>query len=128
MEKIYAKVMIAILAMLAFIPMTSCSDNNSDDSALGNNTSIAGTWVEGDAVMVLGTDGSYRLDYNDKYGQVRYGTYSFNEYQRLLVLDVEENEGWNSAYQQTLIVQTLTSTKLVLLYTDGDVQGVYTRR
>lgn len=36
--------------------------------------------------------------------------------------------GKNSAYRITYIVQTLTSSTLVLLDTDGDVKGYYTRK
>lgn len=34
----------------------------------------------------------------------------------------------NGAYKQTFIVQTLSASTLVLLYTDGDVEGYYTRK
>ena len=36
--------------------------------------------------------------------------------------------GKNRDYKTTFIVQTLTSSTLVLLDTDGDVKGYYTRK
>lgn len=104
--------------------MSSCGrDNDSSDFV-----DIAGVWANGTTTLTLGKNGSYRLELNDSFGQYRVGTYSYNATQQLLVINVQAVSGQNSAYHQTLIVQTLTKTTLVLMYTDGDVEGFYSRK
>lgn len=77
--------------------------------------------------MTLGKDGSYKSVLSGQYVQTRKGTYSYNKSQNLFVTNIEASKE-NGAYTETLIVQTLTSTTLVLLYKDGDVEGYYTRK
>lgn len=100
---------------------TGCSDDSESDS-------IVGVWKNGDTTMTLGKDGSYLSEYNGSYPQVRRGSYTYNPDQKLIVINVIAVAGSNGAYTETLIVQTLTSNTLVLLYTDGDVEGYYTRQ
>lgn len=106
--------------------MTSCGDNDEDEPQQGNGTSIVGKWVDGEDTITFGRDGSYRED--GCLGQYRIGTYSYNPVSSLLVTNIKAVPGMNSAYQRTYIVQTLTAMNLVLLYTDGDVKGYYTRQ
>lgn len=114
----------AVFAVMAVL-MVACGDD--DDKSSG--PSITGEWVSGDTRLYFGSDGSYSEDNTSSYiFQYRSGTYSYNAAQSILVLDVKASLGQNDAYTQTLIVQNLTSTSMVLLYTDGDVRGVYTRK
>lgn len=115
------KKILTIILCTMFIGIAFSCDDSSDDSE-----GIAGTWVDGSQIMTLGKDGSYR--YDGDLGQYRLGKYSYNADQKLMTVNVKAIEGMNGAYQQTYIVQTLTSTTLVLLYTDGDVEGYYTRQ
>lgn len=122
-RKIYAKKLIVLSIILALVlSLSSCSKED--------NSLIVGTWVDGSTTMVLGSDGSYNLTDTSIPGlpQYRRGTYSYNPSQQLLSINVVAIEGENSAYQNVFIVQTLTESTLVLLYTDGDVEGYYTRR
>lgn len=114
------------LAIALSVAVTSISCSKDDMSGAGK---IAGTWVDSGKgmVMTLGKDGSYRLDYNSSYGLYLIGSYSYNPLQQLMVVNFKATE-FNYAYQQTYIVQTLTSSTLVLMYTDGDVEGYYTRK
>ena len=93
---------------------------------LAETNSIVGKWVDGDQILTLGKDGSYRED--GSLGQYRIGTYSYNHNTSIMTVKVEAIAGMNSAYSTNYIVQTLSATTLVLLYTDGDVKGYYTRR
>lgn len=122
-----------IVLFIAFIALTSLctvSCGSDDDSKEKNDVSIVGTWVDGSTTIVFGSDGSYNLtDISvPSITQYRKGKYSYNASQNLLTINVQAVTGQNGAYQQTYIVQTLTSTTLVLLYTDGDVEGYYTRK
>lgn len=122
-RKFYAKKLIVLSIILALVlSLSSCSKEE--------NSLIVGTWVDGSTTMVLGSDGSYNLTNTSIPGlpQYRRGTYSYNPSQQLLSINVVAIEGENSAYQNVFIVQTLTESTLVLLYTDGDVEGYYTRR
>lgn len=122
-RKFYAKKLIVLSIILALVlSLSSCSKEE--------NSLIVGTWVDGSTTMVLGSDGSYNLTDTSIPGlpQYRRGTYSYNPSQQLLSINVVAIEGENSAYQNVFIVQTLTESTLVLLYTDGDVEGYYTRR
>lgn len=123
MKKSIFNWMTIIMVVCVSVCFASCS---SDDD---EKTGIVGTWVDGSTTMVLGSDGSYNLTDTsyDSITQYRRGTYSYNSKQGLLTITVVAS-GQNNAYQQTYIVQTLTATTLVLLYTDGDVQGYYTRK
>ncbi|MDE7387587.1 MAG: hypothetical protein K2N28_10690 [Muribaculaceae bacterium] len=127
MKKTYRFFSTILCIMLLIVGATACSSDD-DDISNSAGTSIVGKWRDGSKVMTLGTDGSYRSDLNDKYGQYRVGTYSYNPSNSLMTINVKAVEGQNGAYQQTLIVQTLTSSTLVLLYADGDVEGYYTRQ
>lgn len=111
--------------MIATLYSACGSDDDSSD-----NASIVGTWGDGSKTVIFGSDGSYNLTDNSvpSITQYRKGTYSYNTSQNLLTINVQAVTGQNGAYQQTYIVQTLTSTTLVLLYIDGDVEGYYTRK
>ena len=97
--------------------MASCGDNGKDDPQQSNGASIVGKWVDGEDTITFGSNGSYRED--GSLGQYRIGTYSYNPVSSLLVTDIKAVAGMNSAYQPT---------NLVLMYTDGDVKGYYTRQ
>ena len=113
---------IMVVTMLS-VGFVSCGDDETENS-------IVGTWVDGTTTMVLGSNGSYNMTDTSvpRIPQYRKGTYSYNPSQSLLTINVIAVEGQNGAYKHTYIVQTLTSTTLVLLHTDGDVQGYYTRK
>ena len=112
---------ILICLIICCSAVTSCSDESTESPSL-----IIGQWSDSYGVITFGKDGSYRED--GSLGQYRIGTYSYNPSLQLLTVNVKAIEGMNSAYQTTYIVQTLSSTTLVLLYTDGDVKGFYTRK
>lgn len=115
------KWLLVLFLPLFSLTLTSCSDD--DDNA---SVSIVGVWVSGSETLTLGKDGSYRED--GTLNQYRIGTYSYNASSGLLVVNVQAIAGNNSAYKRTYIVQTLTSSSLVLLETDGDVKGYYTKK
>ena len=120
--KRFITLFISLLVLGAILFSTvGCSEENSSDS-------IVGVWKNGDITMTLGKDGSYLSEYRGNYPQVRKGTYSYNPTQKLMVIHVMAVAGSNGAYSDTFIVQTLTETTLVLLYTDGDVEGYYIRQ
>ena len=108
--------------------LTSCKK---DSSSASSTNLIVGTWKDGDTTMKLGSDGSYLRYYGSSpYGsesQYRKGTYSYSASSNLIVVNVVAVPNHNGAYQDTYIVQTLTSSTLVLLYPDGDVEGYYTK-
>ena len=114
-----------MVSVLFLMCVSSCSKDESQSKP----NSIVGTWVRDNTTMVLGGNGSYLSTTKDSYGtQTRRGSYSYNDAQKTLVINVPAVQGSNSAYSITLIVQTLTATNLVLIYTDGDVEGYYTRK
>lgn len=119
-----------MLVAIVSVCFISCSKDDDDNGIGGSKVSIVGTWVDGATTMILGSDGSYNLTNTSIPGipQYRKGTYSYNPGQSFLTVNVIAIEGHNSAYQRTYIVQTLTASTLVLLYTDGDVEGYYTRK
>lgn len=126
--------LLSLLALLLMVFTLSCAITacgSDDDNPEGDTISIVGKWADGDDIVTFGKDGSYREDSyraDGTLGQYRIGTYSYNPITTLLVLDIMEIPGMNAAYQKTYIVQTLSSTTLVLIYTDGDVKGYYHRQ
>lgn len=116
-----------MLMLVATFSLTfvSCGGDDNDESSF-NKASIVGTWGDSYGTITFGKDGSYRENGYD--GQYRIGTYSYNSSTSTVVVNVKAIAGNNSAYQNTYLVQTLTSTTLVLLYLDGDVKGYFTRR
>ena len=116
-------VMMIVMLSLSYV---SCGDDDEEDSG------IAGTWVNDYKTMQLGRDGSYYSYYGSSptgsASQYRKGSYSYNQSMKLMTVNIVAVPNHNNAYQNTYIVQTLTSTTLVLLYTDGDVEGYYTRK
>ena len=124
MNKYNTLTMMLIAIFVIGIIFNACNKDDSDD----NSISIVGKWVDGHKIMELGKSGSY-YSYYDNDNQKREGTYSYNANQSLLIVNIPaSSKNGNGAYKQTYIVQTLTKTTLVLLYTDGDVQGYYTRK
>lgn len=123
--RIFLSIIVVTLLCAGFV---SCNDGDEDNE--DNKVSIVGTWVDGSTTMTLGSNGSYNLTDTSVPGitQYRKGTYSYNSSQSLLTVNVVAIAGQNNAYKQTYIVQTLSSSTLVLLYTDGDVAGYYTRK
>lgn len=126
MQKII-KLLVSICIPLICFSLSSCGSTSKDDLEQNTNAnSIVGKWADGDETLTFGKDGSYRED--GYLGQYRIGTYSYSPSTSLLVVNVKAVPGMNSAYQQTYIVQTLSSSTLVLIYTDGDVKGYYSRQ
>lgn len=138
MKKIILLFTVVTGFLFTSIVFTACSKN--DTKGPGNdNVSIIGTWKKdefGYEKMQLGKDGSYLRTGYSAYtdgkpdfscSDYRKGTYTYNPQQGLLVVSVVAVPNHNGAYSNALIVQTLTATTLVLLYSDGDVEGVYTR-
>ena len=130
MKKNLFRLMALMMVAMLTIGFTSCSKDDDDD----NSASIVGTWVDaqdyvwGTKTMILGSNGSYSSTTKDSYGtQYRNGTYSYNPTQGTMVINVKAG-AYNGAYQQTYIVQTLTAKNLVLMDTDGDIEGYYTRK
>lgn len=124
MEKLLKYLMLLLVLSLG-ITFTACN-NDDDGTDGGGKITIVGKWVDSDGTVTFGSDGSYREDGND--GQYRVGTYSYNPNSTILVVNVKAIAGNNGSYQSTYIVQTLTSSTLVLLYSDGDVKGYFTRK
>ena len=108
-----------LCAVLLSVSTSSCGDDDEKDG-------IVGVWVDGSDTLKLGSDGSYKKSSTD--GQYRVGEYSYNASQKILSVSIKAVPGLNGAYKQTFIVQTLSASTLVLLYTDGDVEGYYTRK
>lgn len=127
-KKYFMSILAIMMVALLSLGFTSCGD----DDELKGNASIAGNWVSGNETLQLGSSGSYYSYYGSNPtgsdSQYRKGTYSYNPSQNLLVINIAAVANHNGAYTQTYIVQTLTKTTLVLLYTDGDVKGYYTRK
>ena len=127
MKKNLFRLMALMMVAMLTIGFTSCSKDDDDD----NSASIVGTWVDdswGTKTMILGSNGSYSSTIKDSYRtHYRNGTYSYNPTQGTMVVNVKASAD-NNAYQQTYIVQTLTAKNLVLMYTDGDIEGYYTRK
>lgn len=113
-----------ICATVSCLALTACGDDDKDEPS--GSASIVGKWVDGEVVLTFSKDGSYREDAS--LGQYRIGTYSYSPSTKLLVVNIKAIEGMNNAYQNTYIVHTLNATTLVLLYTDGDTKGYYTRQ
>lgn len=124
MAKLLEWLMVLLIPLFS-LTITSCGDDN--DEPNNQSASIVGTWVDEDVTLKLGKDGSYRED-GYMMGQYRIGTFSYNPNTSLMSVSIKAIEGMNNAYQDTYIVQNLTSTTLVLLYKDGDVKGFYTRK
>lgn len=114
--------------LLMFTSFTACGSDDDDDAPSSGRSSIVGTWESSGRSLTFGRDGSYSATTYGTFTQYRKGTYSYNSSQSLLVINVSAVAGENGAYRETFIVQTLNSTTLVLLYTDGDVEGYYTRK
>ena len=124
MEKFFNYTVMLIAMFVMGFTFTACSEDEEDELP------IAGKWVNGHKIMELGKNGSYH-SYQDDGSQYshREGTYSYNPSQSLMIVNVPaSSKNGNGDYSQTFIVHTLTNTTLVLLYTDGDVQGYYTRK
>jgi len=117
-----------LLVIILVFTFTSC-DKDDDENNNIDNVTIVGEWQDGTTTLKFGSDGSYLLTDRSipTHIQYRRGTYSYNSKQGLLSINVKAVPNENGAYQQTLIVQTLTKSTLVLLYTDGDVEGYYER-
>ena len=118
------------MMFLAVLAIGSTFNACSNDEKESDDITIAGKWADGHKIMELGKNGSYHSyrDNGDQYSH-REGNYSYNPNQSLMIVNVPaSSKNGNGAYSETLIVQTLTNSTLVLLYTDGDVEGYYTRK
>ncbi len=117
-----------LMAILS-VGLMACSSD--DDDVEAGKISIVGTWTDGPYTTVtFGSNGDYKSVNTSvpDIPQYRTGTYSYNASQSLLTVNVKAVANQNGAYQRTYIVQTLTESTLVLLHTDGEVEGYYTRK
>lgn len=120
MEKIYAKVMIAILAMLAFIPMTSCSDDNDEPDP---KSEIYGAWQQENSMGTLITitfqsdmNGDIEYIYPSGKKSMEYFEYSYtvsNTGNRILNIMSEDCQLHGRYYVE------VTNTYIELTDTDG---------
>lgn len=127
--KYLQKLLFLLLMEFSLGFVCACSDDKKEPGNEHDNKTnrIAGKWKDEDKIMILGNDGSYFSDIENQSYSERKGTYSYNEKQNLLTVNVVAIPNQNSAYRNTYIVESLTLSTLVLLYTDGDVEGYYTR-
>lgn len=125
MEKTYRHLLMVMLAAVMSLGLAACGDDN-DNEPQDSAVSIVGKWADGDFVLTFSRDGSYREDAS--YGQYRIGTYSYSPETSLLAINVKAIPGMNSAYKDIYVVQTLSATTLVLMYTDGSIKGYFTRQ
>lgn len=122
---------LSLLLMLSVMLALFSSCNNTSNG----DKKIVGTWSSAThGTMTLGTDGSYYRTLGAGGVYIYYkGTYSYNENQCILVTNINETsfsingQTYYGPSTQTYIVQTLTETTLVLLYTDGDSAGYFTK-
>lgn len=126
MKKKFLKLMSILMVTIVCVGYVSCSDDDDDDAG------IVGTWIDGNKTMQLGKDGSYYSYYGSNptgsQSQYRKGTYSYNANQSLLTVNVTAVPNHNNAYKDTYVVQTLTSTTLVLVSIDDGSTGYFTRK
>ena len=105
-----------LLAMVAFT-FTACSD----EDEMGEAAGIVGKWRDGNKTLLFEKNGNFSSEIETTPVQQRTGTYSYNPTLGNLVINTSESS------REVYNVQTLNATTLVLLYTDGDVEGFYTR-
>lgn len=125
-KSILFSVFAMMMVVMFSVGLTACGDDSESD----DEVTIAGKWVYGHKILELGKSGSYHEydDNGDQYSH-REGSYSYNADQSLMIVNIPaSSKNGNQAYSQTYIVYTLTKTTLVLLYTDGDTKGYYTRK
>ena len=124
MKKSIFNLMTILMVAMMSICFVSCGDDDDDD-----NNGIAGTWVDDYTIMELGKDGSYYA-YDPRFPEDGYrkGTYTYNSSQKLMSVSIVAVPGQNSAYKRTYLVQTLTSTTLVLIETQYGDTHYYTRK
>lgn len=113
-----------MMMVIVCVGFASCSKGGDSE---GEGVSIVGEWVDNNTTLVFKKDGSYYRSSGANDPTPQSGTYSYNPAQSTLVVNVKATD-WNNAYQRTYVVQTLTATTLVLMYTDGDVMGYFTRK
>lgn len=105
-----------LLAMVAFA-FTACSD----EDEMGEAAGIVGKWRDGNKTLLFEKNGNFSSEIETTPVQQRTGTYSYNPTLGNLVINTSESS------REVYNIQTLNATTLVLLYTDGDVEGFYTR-
>ena len=104
-----------LLAMVAFT-FTACSD----EDEMGEAAGIVGKWRDGNKTLLFEKNGNFSSEIETTPVQQRTGTYSYNPTLGNLVINTSESS------REVYNVQTLNATTLVLLYTNGDVEGFYT--
>ena len=105
-----------LLAMVAFT-FTSCSD----EDEMGEAAGIVGKWRDGNKTLLFEKNGNFSSEIETTPVQQCTGTYSYNPTLGNLVINISESS------REVYNVLTLNATILVLLYTNGDVEGFYTR-
>lgn len=105
-----------LLAMVAFT-FSACND----EDEWGESTGIVGKWRDGNKTLLFEKNGNFSSEIETTSERQRTGTYSYNPTLGNLVINTSESS------REVYNVQTLNATTLVLLYTDGDVEGFYTR-
>jgi len=115
-KKLLHTLSMLLLAMVAFT-FTACSD----EDEMGEAAGIVGKWRDGNKTLLFEKNGNFSSEIETTPVQQRTGTYSYNPTLGNLVINTSESS------REVYNVQTLNATTLVLLYTDGDVEGFYTR-
>ena len=105
-----------LLAMVAFT-FAACSD----EDEMGEAAGIVGKWRDGNKTLLFEKNGNFSSEIETAPVQQRTGTYSYNPTLGNLVINTSESS------REVYYVQTLNATTLVLLYTNGDFEGFYTR-
>lgn len=120
MKKTLNLVMSAI-AICLIACLMSCSDDP--------DSSIVGKWGNATETVTFSKNGDYRYE-NTSGGfyQYRKGSYTYNKKQNLLVVNIDAVSGNNGAYTDKYLVQTLTSSTLVLINMDSGSTYYYTKK
>ena len=115
-NKLLHTLSILLLAMVAFT-FAACSD----EDEMGEAAGIVGKWRDGNKTLLFEKNGNFSSEIETTPVQQRTGTYSYNPTLGNIVINTSESS------REIYNIQTLNATTLVLLYTDGDVEGFYTR-
>lgn len=141
MKKLNWLTIVSVLAMLC-LGFSACGDPDDNDGG-GGNSGLVGTWKRdlgsgSSETLTLGSDGSYNSRTYDpamtiggkwypSSTQIRKGSYSYNDANKLMVVNIIEASGSNRAYTITYLVHTLEATKLVLIDTSYGDTYYYSR-
>lgn len=132
LKKLFGLLALLFMGLALTGSLTACGSD--DDNPEEGNGSIVGYWTDGILQLIFDEDGSYEEQLystsGPHYGAERAGTYTYDPITSLLVINIEsepKNDYFEDAYQETYVVQTLSSKTLVLTDTEGNVKGRYHR-